>query len=186
MIGEPAARRTIGHTVACVIRVLGPADAAVYREHRVRALREHPDAFGRTPDEVASVDVLAAQFHEDLTGQDDFILGAFAGDVLAGVAGCHRERAKKQRHIAFIWGVYVIPDQRRTGLARALMEAAIARARTWTGLECLWLDVTTVNAGARALYASLGFRGVAVKPRVLKVGDRYYDEELMILDLTGT
>ena len=80
----------------------------------------------------------------------------------------------------------MIPEHRRTGLGRQLMVAAIARARTWAGLECLWLDVTTVNASARALYASLGFTGVAVKPRVLKVGDRYYDEELMVLDLTGT
>jgi RimJ/RimL family protein N-acetyltransferase len=62
----------------------------------------------------------------------------------------------------------------------------IARARTWTGLECLWLDVTTVNTHARALYASLGFRGVAIKPRVLKVDGRYYDEELMVLDLTSS
>jgi hypothetical protein len=37
--------------------------------------------------------------------------------------------------------------------------------------------------GARALYASLGFRGVAIKPRVLKVDGRYYDEELIVLDL---
>jgi hypothetical protein len=30
---------------------------------------------------------------------------------------------------------------------------------------------------------SCGFRSVAIKPRSLKVGARYYDEELMILDL---
>ena len=49
-----------------------------------------------------------------------------------------------------------------------------------------WLDVTTVNKGARALYASCGFRSIAIKPRVLKVGDRYYDEELMALDLKSS
>ena len=168
------------------IRVLGPADAALYREHRIRALREHPDAFGRTPDEVAPVEVLAEQFRADARSEEDFILGGFEAGALAGVAGCHRERPAKQRHIGFIWGVYVVPERRGAGLARALMVTAIARARTWRGLECLWLDVTTVNVSARALYASLGFRGVAVKPRVLKVGDRYYDEELMVLDLTET
>jgi len=167
-----------------VIRPLGPADAATYRELRIRALREHPDAFGRTPEEVPPVDVVAEQFREDIDSEEDVMLGAFEGDALVGTAGCHRERAIKQRHVAFIWGVYVIPDHRRTGLARHLVIEAIARARTWKDLECLWLDVTTVNTGARALYASLGFRGVGVKPRALKVGGRYYDEELMVLELT--
>jgi hypothetical protein len=67
-----------------LIRPLGPDDAAAFRALRVRALREHPEAFGRTPEEV---------------------------------------------------------------------------------------------------YASCGFTSVAVKPRALKVGDRYYDEELMALAL---
>ena len=43
--------------------------------------------------------------------------------------------------------------------------------------------MTTTNRGARALYASCGFAGAAVKPRSLKVDGRYYDEELMVLDL---
>jgi len=167
-----------------LIRVLEPADAATYRELRVRALREHPDAFGRTPEEVPSLDVVTEHFRQDVGSEQDLTLGAFEGDTLVGIAALFRDRAAKQRHIATIFGVYVVPDRRRTGLARRLVVEIISRARTWKGLECLWLDVTTVNAGARALYASLGFRGVAVKPRVLKVGDRYYDEELMILELT--
>ena len=169
--------------VAALIRALGPDDAAVYREQRIRALREHPDAFGRTPEEVQSVETIAEQFRVDAGSEEDLMLGAFDGRALLGVAGCHRERAVKLRHTAFVWGIYVIPEQRRTGLGRRLVAELIARARTWKGLEYLWLDVTTVNTGARALYASLGFCGVAIKPRVLKVGDRYYDEELMILDL---
>jgi len=169
-----------------VIRALGPTDAATYRGLRIRALREHPDAFGRTPEEVPTVDVVAEQFREDIDSEEDVMLGAFEGDALIGTAGCHRERAIKQRHVAFIWGVYVIPEHRRTGLARQLVTEAIARARAWKDLECLWLDVTTVNTGARALYASLGFRAIAVKPRALKVDGRYYDEELMVLDLGPT
>jgi len=170
--------------VASLIRALGPDDAASYREQRIRALCEHPDAFGRTPEEVPTVETLAEQFRLDAGTEEYLMLGAFDGSVLLGVAGCHRERAIKQRHIAFVWGIYVVPEHRGTGLGRRLVAELVARARTWKGLECLWLDVTTVNTTARALYASLGFRGVAIKPRVLKVDDRYYDEELMVLDLT--
>ena len=168
-----------------MIRSLGPADASAYRALRVRALTEHPEAFGRTPEEVPSVDALAAQFRADAGSDTDFLLGAFEGAALVGTAGCHRERAVKQRHVAYLWGVYVAAEHRRAGLGRELTLAAIARARTWSGLEALWLDVTTTTRGARALYASCGFASAAVKPRSLKVGGRYYDEELMVLDLTA-
>jgi RimJ/RimL family protein N-acetyltransferase len=43
-----------------------------------------------------------------------------------------------------------------------------------------------VNKSARALYASCGFTRIAIKPRALKVGDRYYDEELMALNLKSS
>lgn len=166
-----------------VIRPLGPSDAGAFREMRIRSLREHPEAFGRTPEEVDPVAVIAERFRQDAGSDTDFMLGAFDAGALVGVAGVHRERAVKQRHVAYIWGVYVAAECRRAGLGRRLIAAAIARARTWAGLEALWLDVTTTNRTARTLYASCGFTSAAVKPRSLKVGDRYYDEELMVLDL---
>ncbi|HUM14877.1 MAG TPA: GNAT family N-acetyltransferase [Candidatus Nitrosotalea sp.] len=165
------------------IRVLTAADAADFRALRIRGLREHPEAFGRTPEEVDPVEVIAHQLRVDAGSDMDFTLGALDGEVLVGVAGCHRERARKQRHVAHIWGVYVAPEHRRTGLGRRLVLEAIARARTWPDLEWLRLDVTTVNEGARALYVSCGFRPVAIKPSSLRIGERHYDEELMALDL---
>ncbi len=166
-----------------VIRGLTPSDAPTFRELRVRALHDHPEAFGRTPDEVDAVEVIAERFRRDAGSDLDFALGAFEGATLVGMTGCHRENAVKHRHVAYIWGVYVAPEHRRTGLGRRLFIATVDRARTWPDLEALWLDVTTVNEGARALYASCAFRTAGTKPRSLKVGDRYYDEELMVLDL---
>jgi ribosomal protein S18 acetylase RimI-like enzyme len=170
---------------AALIRSLGPADAGAYRALRVRALTEHPEAFGRTPEEVPAVEALAEQFRGYDGSDTDVLLGAFDGTALVGTAGCHRERAVKQRHVAYLWGVYVAAKHRRAGLGRELTLAAIARARTWPGLEALWLDVTTTNRGARALYSSCGFASAAIKPRSLKVGPHYYDEELMVLDLAA-
>jgi ribosomal protein S18 acetylase RimI-like enzyme len=169
-----------------MIRPFGPADAVAFRALRLRGLRDHPEAFGRSPEEIDSVEAIAARFRADADAgfELDFVLGAFDGDTLVGVAGCHRERLVKHRHTALIWGMYVAPEH-RGGLGRRLLVAAVARARAWTELESLWLDVTTINTGARALYASCGFRTVAIRPRTLKVGDRYYDEELMMLDLAG-
>ena len=167
-----------------MIRALGQADAAAYRALRVRALRDHPEAFGRTPDEIESAEALAERFAR-ASAELDFVLGAFGGDVLVGMIGCHREPLVKHRHTAHIWGVYVASERRGTGLGRQLLDACLARAREWPDLDSVWLDVTTTNREARALYVSRGFKSVAIKPRTLKLGERYHDEELMALSLTG-
>ncbi|GGN58168.1 N-acetyltransferase [Actinoplanes lobatus] len=55
--------------------------------------------------------------------------------------------------------LFVDPAQRRNGVARALMEHAIAEART-TGALRISLQTEPGNAAAQALYAELGFRPV--------------------------
>ncbi|MET8248209.1 GNAT family N-acetyltransferase [Streptomyces sp. NPDC005202] len=52
--------------------------------------------------------------------------------------------------------VEVDPAQRRRGLATAVM-AALARQALAEGASAAWLQVETDNAGARALYAGMGF-----------------------------
>ncbi|MFF4832012.1 GNAT family N-acetyltransferase [Streptomyces sp. NPDC001315] len=52
--------------------------------------------------------------------------------------------------------VEVDPAQRRRGLATAVM-AALARQALEEGASAAWLQVETDNAGARTLYARLGF-----------------------------
>ncbi|MEU9555899.1 GNAT family N-acetyltransferase [Streptomyces fumanus] len=52
--------------------------------------------------------------------------------------------------------VEVAPERRRAGLATAVM-AALARRALDEGASAAWLQVETDNAGARGLYAGLGF-----------------------------
>lgn len=56
----------------------------------------------------------------------------------------------------WIGGVAVVPEQRRTGLGRRLMEAAAAEARA-RGVKRLWLEVLVQNAPAIGLYEQLGY-----------------------------
>lgn len=53
--------------------------------------------------------------------------------------------------------LFVVPERRRTGVARALMEAARALA-VETGADGLSLSTATDNFGAQSLYESLGYR----------------------------
>jgi GNAT superfamily N-acetyltransferase len=55
-----------------------------------------------------------------------------------------------------IAAVEVDPGQRRRGLATEVM-AALARRALDEGASAAWLQVETDNAGARALYAGMGF-----------------------------
>lgn len=58
--------------------------------------------------------------------------------------------------------VGVDPRLRRRGLGRALMEGLEAAAGP---VEVSWLEVRTDNAAAIGLYAGMGYRHVAVRPR---------------------
>ena len=52
--------------------------------------------------------------------------------------------------------LYVAPDARRSGLARAIMDFSVARARE-RGCRRAELDVNERNSAALALYEGLGF-----------------------------
>ena len=88
----------------------------------------------------------------------------------------------ESRHKGTIVGVYVQPSDRGRGLARQLMDRAIAEARR-VGVDTLLLTVTVGNDAAERLYLGLGFRRYGVEKRALRIGARYFDEALMDLRL---
>ncbi|CAQ01011.1 conserved hypothetical protein [Clavibacter sepedonicus] len=59
-----------------------------------------------------------------------------------------------------LFAVATRPEARRRGLSRAAMAAAVDAGRD-RGVTALWLQVVEENAGARALYAGLGFAPVS-------------------------
>ncbi len=63
-------------------------------------------------------------------------------------------------HFGFVFGVYVVPEARRGGVAHALMREAARLVRD-EGKGWVVLGVDTANEPARALYAELGFEETA-------------------------
>lgn len=59
--------------------------------------------------------------------------------------------------------IYLLPNARRGGVGRKLVEAAEAEARA-SGAAYLWLDVMSHAPWARAAYDRWGFRDVGSKP----------------------
>jgi ribosomal protein S18 acetylase RimI-like enzyme len=96
-------------------------------------------------------------------GRDRHRLAAFLaeedGDVL-GSAACQRHLSPypevlrpKIRSFGYVWSVFVQPTHRRRGIARALMERAIAHLHE---IGCTNVVLHSSEAGL-ALYRSLGF-----------------------------
>jgi ribosomal protein S18 acetylase RimI-like enzyme len=157
-------------------------DAEEFRALRLRALREEPEAFGSSWEEESQRSL--EQTIARLQASDTIALGGFddAGK-LVGMVRLWREDGIKTHHKANIISMYVAPEVRGLGLGRMLLDAAIARARATPGIEQLVLAVVTVNAPARSLYRAAGFEVYGVEPRALKLGERYLDEEYMMLIL---
>lgn len=164
------------------IRILTEADAEAYQALRLRSLKEDPDPFGATYEEWVNRPV--AQVTERLrhASPEAFLLGAFLEDgALVGIIAFTRDSMRKFRHKGGITSMYVAPEARGKGIARALLLETIRRARELTGLEQIILSVVSDNAAARTLYLSAGFEVYGHERHAMKDGDRYLDEDHMVL-----
>jgi len=165
------------------VRELTGDDADDFRRLRLRALREHPDAFGSSyeAESTAPVEAAAERLRLNAESQDSFTLGAFRGSQLVGMVGFYQETREKTRHRGSIWGMYVPSEEQGKGIGRALLARALELARELPGLEQVELKVVARNGRARGLYASFGFATYGTEPRALLVDGEYLDEEHMVL-----
>ncbi len=166
------------------IRRLGPPDAAAYRALRLRGLREHPDAF-TSSDEEESRKPLATTEQRIAPDSADAVYGALVDGALVGVVGLAREPRAKNRHKAVVFGMYVAPEHGGRGIGAALLAHVIHEAKRQPDLEQLVLTVTQTNDGARMLYERNGFRSFGIEMRAIRVDDRYFDKNHMILFLAS-
>lgn len=164
------------------IRFLIPDDAAAWLKLRLEALERDPEAFSASLEEYRSL-TLDEVRRRLWSGADAFVVGAFRDSRLLGMAGFYREKGAKSRHKARIWGVYVTPEARGVGIGQKTMRALLDRGKSIDGVEQVLLSVAVTQQAAIRLYRSLGFASYGREPRAVKVGERYIDEEYMVLDV---
>lgn len=166
-------------TKSLKLRRLETQDVAIYRQLRLEGLKAHPDAFASSWEYEANKPI--SWWAERL--ETNMIFGGWVDNSpIAGVAGLRVQDAVKLRHKGVLWGMYIRPEARGTGLAAALVQRVVEHARTV--VEEVSLTVVASNAVACRLYSTAGFKPYGLERRALKVGSEYYDEVLMALSLS--
>ena len=138
------------------IRELERHEWALFRELRLRALGDAPDAFARTLAEaLAQPDSYWLQLTRSVTepGGQVMLVAEEEGRPVGLAFGLFDKEREKTGHVGGMW---VDPAARGAGAGRALLDAAVAWARS-RGLDRLELWVTEGNAPAERLYRRAGF-----------------------------
>lgn len=161
------------------LRSLGGEDADAYRRLRLRALSEHPEAFATSFEEEQQRS-LEDSLNRLLPNPQQVTHGAFKYDQLIGFVTLIRSEKVKLRHKANLVAMYIIPEERKHGIAKSLLAAALESAKEW-GILDISLAVTVGNDKARRLYSEAGFLPYGIEPRSLCIDGIFYDVELMNL-----
>jgi ribosomal protein S18 acetylase RimI-like enzyme len=165
------------------IRLLVSDEADEWWRLRQESLENDPEAFSSSPEDRQSLKADEVRQRLSSNPTEFFIVGAFEDRQLVGMSGFQRQYGMKSCHKGGVWGVYVTPKWRGHGVGRRLMEALLEHAAGIQGVEQILIAVTATRTAASALYRSLGFEQFGLEPRAVKVGNRYFDEEHMLLIL---
>src|SRR4051794_31906085 len=106
---------------AVAIRRLSAEDAALFRDIRLDGLRRDPDAFSSTLEQESAKNLT---FFAERLGRSA-VFGAFGGTELLGVAGFYVQPGPKHGHKGTLWGMYVRPQARGTGIGAMLVVAVL-------------------------------------------------------------
>lgn len=165
------------------VAVLSAADARQYRALMLHAYEHAADAFTSTVEERArEPEAWWSGRIADPTGMA-VAFGAFAGIELVGTVALAFSAKPKTRHKALVIGMYVLPDWRGNGAARALLQAAINRCKSRGDILVMQLTVTDGNEPAIALYRSAGFEPFGTEPMAVRTAAGFRSKVHMWLDL---
>ena len=170
-------------TTRTIIRTITPKDASEFWALRFEMLELEPFAYGADLEDHADSSTKDQVRKLGALTDGDCAVGAWLDGELVGSAILRREPGRKFTHKANVFSVYVKPDARGQGIARAMMLEVIARARLLVQVTQLQIGVMSTQTAARALYDSLGFEAWGFEPRALLIDGVFADHTHMVLHL---
>jgi ribosomal protein S18 acetylase RimI-like enzyme len=171
-----------------IISTLDEAHLPSYKSLRLRALKDHPDAFLETPESFAarSDESINERMRESQARGGFTLVAEVSGRGLVGTASLAVGSTPKDSHRGLVWGVYVAPEARGLGIGQLLLRELIDRSAHNSTLRNLHLAVVQSNDRARRLYTSLGFRKYGLDLDALYVNGEFLSEVLMARNLRST
>ncbi len=132
-----------------------PTEWRLYRDARLRALAGAPEAFGTTYAESAALtdEEWEQQFRERAATMTHYL--AFAGNgAVAGIVRLFGQAGEPD--VVEVLGMWVEPEHRRSGAARAMLDTCLAEAAR-RAAKRVRLEVAAGNDAAIRLYEGYGF-----------------------------
>jgi RimJ/RimL family protein N-acetyltransferase len=142
-----------------VVRRIAADEWEPFRRLRLEALKDSPLAFVEQYDEsLAEPDEFwRDRVHLSATDPDRTTVVAIHDGRFIGKASCFLDPRVTDTRAGHLVGVYVTPAARGTGVADAVVVAALRWAYEEAGVEVVRLFVTEINPRAEAFYRRLGF-----------------------------
>jgi len=141
-------------------------DVTLFKEVRLKALKDSPDAFGSTYKSALQRDQRSweDQLWSTTTGDDRNTQFAFEDDQCIGIAALYREPSASSGDIIMMW-----IDPRYRGSTAASSLSLVDNLLSWakgSGFAAVSLEVTDSNARAIKFYENQGFHDTGEKAEV--------------------
>ena len=163
------------------VRALTEDDWEAYRAVRLEALQESPEAFVATAE--AEQEFPESEWRDRMT-RSARLLAEVDGEA-AGIASLGEIRTEDAPTVAELFGLWVRPASRGTGVATALVRAGAETARDH-GRTHLAYWVGSDNGRAVAFASGFGFRPTDSRRPMRVVSEDDGEEEIcMVLPLAG-
>lgn len=144
------------------VRLLTETDGSSYRALRLASIEESPAL--SSPEIVCEL-AFFARFGKGVLGnhslEGTLVWGAYTGERLVGVVAVARGFERGNSHTVHLWGLYVCPAFRGSGVGTLLLRAAIAWTRRQPATTKTVLYAHHGDCHALQLFRQFGFEFVA-------------------------
>ena len=165
--------------MALSIRWLSENDWQEFREIRLAALKEAPEAFNSSYAEESERD--EAQWRTEMRRADRLL--AERGGTVVGMMSLGE--VADEPEAVDVFGLWVAPEARSTGVSWRLIEAAAERA-TEEGRSRMYYWVSTENGRAIAFATNFGFRPTGQRRSAQVADEEFGDQEVALVLSLGS
>jgi hypothetical protein len=166
------------------IRKLLSADYEKFYAMRMKMLESSSENYtaGLSDWKNASKEQIVSYLHEGEGASENFVLGAFKEDLI-GMVGFRRETREAVRHKGSTWGLFEDPGFKHLKIEEALLRGVIEIVKGYPDFEYVRTVQNASNLNKLEAFSNLGFKQYGLEERSMRVGDKYFDQVYLKLEV---